>query len=85
MVQSLATLFNRIEEKKNPTQCRKTKVKSLYKKGNEERMLENHTGIFQINIMCKVYERVKKLQNENKRALYIKYVNCRKEKQVNYR
>ena len=85
MVQSLLTPFNRIEEKKLPTQWRETKVKSLYKGANRERIQENHTGMFQMNIVHKVYGRVKKLQNENRQALHSKYASHRKEKQVNYR
>ena len=55
MVQSLAILFNRVEEEnKILMQQRETKLKSVYKGGNKER------------ILCKVYERVKELQKENK-------------------
>ena len=55
MVQSLAILFNRVEEEnKILIQQRETKLKSVYKGGNKER------------ILCKVYERVKELQKENK-------------------
>ena len=78
MVQSLLTPFNRIEEKKLPTQWRETKVKSLSKGANRERIQENHTGMFQMNIVRKVYGRVKKLQNENRQALYSKYVKKNK-------
>ena len=67
MVQSLAILFNRVEEEnKIPIQWRETKIKSVYKGGNKERIQESQRGIFLMNIVCKVYERVKKLQNENK-------------------
>ena len=68
MVQSLATLFKRVEEKEIPIQWRETKAKSVYKRGKEERAQESQTGIFLMNIVCKVYERLKKLQNENKKA-----------------
>ena len=67
MVQSLAILFNRVEkENKIPIQWRVTKIKSVYKGRNKERIQESQRGIFLMNIVCKVYERVKKLQNENK-------------------
>ena len=85
MVQSLLTPFNRIEEKKLPTQWRETKLKSLSKGANRKRIQENHAGMFQMNIVRKVHGRVKKLQNESRQALYSKYVSHRKEKQVNYR
>ena len=67
MVQSLAILFNRVEEEnKIPIQWRETKIKSVYKGGNKERIQENQREIFLMNIVCKVYEIVKKIQNENK-------------------
>ena len=65
MAQSLATLFNREgEENKIPIQWRETKIKSVYKGGNKERIEESQKGIFLMNVVCKVYERVKKVQNE---------------------
>ena len=68
MVQSLAILFNRVEEEnKLPIQWRETKIKSVYKGGNKER-IQILKWIFLMNILCKVYERVKKLQNENKQV-----------------
>ena len=69
MVKSLAVLYNRMEmEKKVPAQWRKTKIKSTYKGGNREKLQESQRGIFLINIISKVYERVKKIQNEDKQA-----------------
>ena len=69
MVHSLEILFNSVEEEnKIPIQLRETKIKSVYKGGNKERIQESQRGIFLMNIVCKVYERVKKLQNENKQA-----------------
>ena len=65
MAQSLATLFNREgEENKIPIQWRETKIKSVYKGGNKERIEESQKGIFLMNVVCKVFERVKKVQNE---------------------
>ena len=67
MVQSLAILFNRVEEEnKIPIQWKETKVKSVYKGRNKEGTQESQRKIFLMNIVCKVYEKVKKLQNENK-------------------
>ena len=69
MVQSVATLFNRVEkENKIPEEWRETKIKSVYKSGNKEGIQESQRGILLINIERKVHERVNKLQNEKKRA-----------------
>ena len=69
MVQSLATLFKRVEEKEIPIQWRETKAKSVYKRGKEERAQESQTGIFLMNIVCKVYERVK-IKMKIKKQIY---------------
>ena len=67
MVQCLANLFNRVEEENEiPIQWSETKIETVYKAGKKERIPESQRGMFLMNIMCKVYERVKKLQNENK-------------------
>ena len=67
MVQSLAILFNRVEEEnKIPMQWRESKTKPVYKGGNKERIQKSQTGIFLMKTVCNVYKRVKKLQNENK-------------------
>ena len=67
VLQSLAILFNRVkEENKIPIQWKETKVKSVYKGRKKERTQESQRRIFLMNIVCKVYEKVKKLQNENK-------------------
>ena len=69
MLQSWATPFNRVkEENKTLIQSREAKIKSAYKGENKERKQESQRGIFGINIVCKVSESVKKLQNENKQA-----------------
>ena len=69
MVQSVATLFNRVEEEnKIPEEQRETKIKSVYNSRNKERIQESQRGILLINIERKVHERVNKLQNEKKRA-----------------
>ena len=86
MMWSLATLFNRVEEEKIiPAQGTETKIKSVYKWRNTEKIQESHRWIFLINIVCKVHEGMKKLQNEKKNNKYIKYANCKKEKEVIYR
>ena len=67
MARCLATLFNRVDDEMQfPIQWKKTKIKSVYKGTNKERVQESQREIFLMNIVCKVYERVKKLQNENK-------------------
>ena len=69
MLQSSETPFNRVEEEnKLLIQSQEANIKSVYKRGNKERKQESQRGILRINIVCKVYERVKKLQNENKQA-----------------
>ena len=69
IMQSLAILFNRVEEdRKIPIQWMETKIKLVYKEENKERVQEIQRGIFPINVVCKVYEIVKKLPNENKQA-----------------
>ena len=69
MVQSLATLFNRVdEENKIPIQLKETKIKSIYKGGNKEWMQESQRGTLLMNIVFKVSKRVNKLQNKTKQA-----------------
>ena len=47
MVQSLATLFNRVEEeKKIPIQCRETKLSQLTKKETKEGYTKVKEGYF---------------------------------------
>ena len=86
MVQSVATLFNRVEkENKIPEEWRETKIKSVYKSGNKEGIQESQRGILLINIERKVHERVNKLQNEKKRANISSIQTTGKKKPVNYR
>ena len=50
MVQCLPNLFNRVEEEnKIPIHRRETKLKSIYKGGNKERIQESQRGIFLTN------------------------------------
>ena len=66
MIESLTTIFNRVEEEGQiPLQWRETSIKSLYKGGgSKEKIQENQRGIFITNIVSKAYEIVKKIQNE---------------------
>ena len=69
LIQSLATLFNKIEEdKKIPIQWTEMKIKSVYKGRNTDRIQEGQREILLMNIVCKVHQRVMKLQNENRQA-----------------
>ena len=66
MIESLTTVFNRVEEEGQiPLQWRDTSIKSQYKGGgSKEKIQENQRGIFITNIVSKAYEIVKKIQNE---------------------
>ena len=65
MAKSLAVLFNRIEEEGEiPKQWQLTTIKSSKKKGNQDKLSDSHRGLFMMNVVSKVYERVKKTQNE---------------------
>ena len=66
MIESLTTIFNRVEEEGQiPLQWRETSIKSLYKGGgSKEKIQESQRGIFITNIVSKAYEIVKKIQNE---------------------
>ena len=58
MIESLTTIFNRVEEEGQiPLQWRETSIKSLYKRGrSKEKIQESHRGIFITNIVSKAYE-----------------------------
>ena len=66
MIESLTTIFNRVEEEGQiALQWRETSIKSLYKGGgSKEKTQESQRGIFITNIVSKAYEIVKKVQNE---------------------
>ena len=64
MATSLAVLFNRIEEVEIPKQWQLATVKSVRKKGNQGKLSESQRGLFMVNVVSTVYERVKKTQNE---------------------
>ena len=61
---SLVKLFNRMERENTiPIQWNQIIIRSIHKKGSKED-LANQRGIFLTNIVSKVYEKVKLLQNE---------------------
>ena len=66
MIESLTTVFNRVEEEGQiPLQWRDTSIKSQYKGGgSKEKIQENQRGIFITNIVSKADEIIKKIQNE---------------------
>ena len=64
MEKSLAVLFNRIEEGEIPKQWQLTTIKLVRKKGKQGKLSENQRRLFMVNVASKVYERVKKIQNE---------------------
>ena len=65
IVKNLSILFNRIErEQRTLMQWRQTTIKSIYKGGNKANISESQRGIFLVNIISKVYELVKIIQND---------------------
>ena len=65
MAKSLAVLFNRIEDEGEILkQWQLITIKSVRKKGNQDKLSESQRGLFMVNVVSKVYERVKKTQNE---------------------
>ena len=65
MAKSLAVLFNITEEEGEiPKQWQLTTMRSVRKKGNQHKLSVIQRGLFMVNIVSKVYERVKKSQNE---------------------
>ena len=65
IAKSLSILFNRIErEQRTLVQWRQTTIKSIYKGGNKANISESQRGIYLVNIISKVYELVKIVQNE---------------------
>ena len=41
-----------------------TAIKSVRKKANQDKLNESQRGLFMVNVVSKVYERIKKTQNE---------------------
>ena len=67
IAKSLSILFNRIErEQKTLAQWRQTIIKSIYIGVNKVNISESQRGIFLVNIISKVYELVKIIQNGKK-------------------
>ena len=67
MIKSLEILYNRIEQEKIiPKQWQRVIIKSVDKKGSGEKLSKNQRGLFLVNIMPKVYEKIKKTQSETK-------------------
>ena len=66
MEKSLAVLFNRIEEEwEIPKEGQLTTIKSVRKKRNQNKLKKRQRGLFMMNVVSKVYERVKKSRKEN--------------------
>ena len=67
MIKSREVLYNRIEQEKIiPRQLQQVIIKSVHKKGSSEELSKHQRGLFLVNIVSKVYEKVKKTQNETK-------------------
>ena len=67
MIKSLEILYNRIEQQKILSkQWQQAIIKAVYKKGSGEEQSKNQRGLFLVNIVSKVYEKMKKTQNETK-------------------
>ena len=61
MIKSLEILYNRIEQEKIiPKQWKRFIIKSVDKKGSGEKLSKNQRGLFLVNIMPKMYEKIKK-------------------------
>ena len=60
MIKSLEILYNRIEhERIIPKQCQQVIIKSVDKKGNGEELSKSQRGLFLVNIVSNVYEKIK--------------------------
>ena len=66
MIESLTTVFSRVEEERQiPLQWREASIKSLYKAdGSKEKIQESQRGIFITNVVSKAHEIVNKTQNK---------------------
>ena len=61
MIKSLEILYNIIEQERTiPKQWQQVTIKSVDKKGNGEELSKSQRGLFLVNIMSKVYEKIKK-------------------------
>ena len=65
MEKCLARMFNAAEdERKIPDQWRKMRIRTINKTSKGSTLKETQRGLFITNIVSKIYEKVKKLQNE---------------------
>ena len=65
MERSLCKLFNKMEQEIDiPSQWKTMLVRSIDKKGKGNNLKDTQRGIFLTNMVSKVYEKVKKVQNE---------------------
>ena len=61
MIKSLEILFNRIDQEKTiPKQWQQVIIKSIDKKWSGEELSKGQRGLFLVNIVSKVYEKIKK-------------------------
>ena len=67
MIENLEILYNRIEQEKIiPKEWQQVITKSVDKKGSGEELSKSQSGLFLLNIVSKVYEKIQKTQNETK-------------------
>ena len=65
MIKSLEILYNRIEQERIvPKQWQQVIIISVDKKGNGEELSKSQRDLFLVNIVSKVYKKIKKAQNE---------------------
>ena len=77
MIKSLEILYNRIEQEKIiPKQWLQLIIKSVDKKGSGEELSKNQRGLFLVNIVSKLYEKVIK-----KNRMKLNTTKCQKCKQ----
>ena len=76
-IKILEILYNRIQQEKiRPKQWQQVIIKSVNKKGSGEELSKNQRGLFVVNIVSKVYEKVKK-----KHRMKLNTTKCQKCKQ----
>ena len=65
MIKSLEILYSKIEQERTiPKQWQQVIIKSVDKKGNGDELSKSQRGLFLVNIVTKIYEKIKKTQNE---------------------
>ena len=66
MIKSLEILYNRIEQEKIISkEWQQVMIKSVDKKGSGEELSKNQRGLFLVNIVSKVYEKIKQNTERN--------------------